>query len=86
MPRSPRFLANRDEVVLLDAVARRYGVRPSTLLRGAWLDYQVDIAVMHGATTNAPGVSRQPPTHQNAAALDLLRSQFPGLVRQPQAA
>ena len=32
--------------MILDAVARRYGCRPSALLRGGWLDYQVDVGVL----------------------------------------
>lgn len=46
----PGFVKKPENLILVDAVAKRYGQRPSTIL-GVWddpyLSYQVDLTVLH---------------------------------------
>lgn len=47
--RSPRFLANKLEVAIMDAVCQRYGKAPHELLGLPLWEYQFDVAVMTSA-------------------------------------
>lgn len=53
--------------MLLHTIAQAYGQRPSTLLRGSWDDYQIDVAVF--AAAHAPARPAAPPPGRGLADL-----------------
>jgi hypothetical protein len=61
---------------MLDAVAQRYGCRPSAVLRGSWHDYMLDVAVLTQALKH--NEQTQPTETKRGAA------SRPDLSRTPQ--
>jgi hypothetical protein len=42
-------MARKDDLSILDALARRYGCRPSAIARGAMLDFNIDLGAYMAA-------------------------------------
>jgi hypothetical protein len=58
----PPFLNNRDEVLILHAIAKEYGQRPSDIIRGEWWAYQFDVGVATVANTDPKKQTKQQAT------------------------
>jgi hypothetical protein len=72
----PRFLATPHQAAALHAVASAYHVRPSEILRGQWVDWQIDLTVLLLATQ--PDAAPVP----KSTAVTTLMHAHPHLVRK----